>query len=148
LYDTLRLREEPVRGKIEGRMNRRLRFLAALLALFALSAYVGESVWASTCPPGMATPATTDGDLPEPGAHAGMHHGSAPASGDADPPRPDAPPCPLGMAGAGSSCVAAPLPAAATAMAQAALAHAATPLFLDSTHDRLLVAAHFRPPRA
>jgi hypothetical protein len=129
-------------------MNRRIRFLAALLALFALSAYIGEGVWASTCPPGMETAATTDGDPPEAGAHAGMRHGPAPSSGDADPPGPDAPPCPLGMAGAGSSCVAAPLPAVATTLAHAARAHAATPLFLDSTHDRLLVAAHFRPPRA
>jgi hypothetical protein len=128
-------------------MNRRLRSLAALLALFALSAYIGESVWASTCPPGMEMPATMDDGIQEPGAHPGMHHVPAPAPGDPDSSPSNEPPCPLGMAGAGSSCVAAPLPAATTTMAHGALAHAATPLFLDSTHDRLLVAAHFRPPR-
>jgi hypothetical protein len=126
----------------------RIRFLAALLALFALSASIGESVWASMCPPGMEAHASLAEDGAERGAHAGMHHGSAPTSGDSDSSRSDAPGCPLGMAGAGSSCMAVSLPAATSTMTNGPRGHTAPTLFLDSTHDRLLLALHFRPPRA
>jgi hypothetical protein len=128
-------------------MNQRTRVLAALLALFAFSAYFGESVWASVCPPGMETggaPAPTTSDE---GSHAGMHHGLAPSAGDPDHPG-NVPVCPSGMASAGSSCVAASLPAITTTLADPAPEYAVPGFFLDGTHDRLLIALHFRPPRA
>jgi hypothetical protein len=124
-------------------MRSRFRTLAALLALLAFSAYFAEGVWTSLCLPGAETHVHMAIDA--------AHHGShAPAqdSGDPDPSRSDAPSCPLGMTGMGSSCVVASLPASTSTIAQAAPEHAEIPLFLDSTHDRLLVASLFRPPRA
>jgi hypothetical protein len=105
------------------------------MALFALFAYVGESA-AALCPPEMETHAAAD-----------AHAHDLPA-GSPDAPRTDAPPCPLGMSGAGSTCVAAPLPSAATTAGAPALDGTPALAFPDDTRDRLLVAAHFRPPRA
>jgi hypothetical protein len=129
-------------------MSRRLRFLAALLALFAFSAYFAEGVWASLCLPGSETHTSMVVGASDHGAHAGMNHAPGESSDDPGSPRSDAPPCPLGIAGAGSSCVAVSLPAAVTTVAQVAPGYAGAPLFLDSTHDLLVVASHFRPPRA
>ncbi|MBA2670054.1 MAG: hypothetical protein H0U67_06780 [Gemmatimonadetes bacterium] len=129
-------------------MNRRIRSLAALLALFALSAYFGESVWASVCPPGMDTHAVLGDGTPDEGTHAGMNHGPVQSTGDSESPRSDAPVCPFGMTGAGSSCVAASLPAPTTTLADPVPGFAVPRFFLDGTHDRLLTAQHFRPPRA
>jgi hypothetical protein len=130
-------------------MNPRFRTLAALLALFAFSAYFAEGVWATLCLPGAETHASMATDAAHHGSHAGGHHDApAQSSGAPDSPRSDAPSCPLGMTGAGSSCVAVSLPASTSTMAHAAPEHAEVPLFLDSTHDRLLVAPLFRPPRA
>jgi len=84
----------------------------------------------------------------EHGSGAGAHHEPAQTSGDSEPNRSDAPPCPLGMTGAGSSCVAVSLPAVVDPMAPALPGHSVAPLLLDSTHDLLLVASLFRPPRA
>jgi hypothetical protein len=130
-------------------MRSRFRTLAALLALFAFSAYFAEGVWASLCLPGAETHVHMTTDADHHGSHAGgHHHAPVQSSGDSDSPRPDAPSCPLGMTGMGSSCVVASLPASTSTIAQAAPEHAEIPLFLDSTHDRLLVASLFRPPRA
>jgi hypothetical protein len=130
-------------------MNRRIRVLAALLALFAFSAYFGESVWAALCPPGMDAHAAHAGEVADAAdAHAGMHH--APPAPEADPgsTRSDAPACPLGMAGAGGSCVGVSLPARTDVLVPAPAEHATASIPLDDSHDLLLVAAHFRPPRA
>jgi pimeloyl-ACP methyl ester carboxylesterase len=129
-------------------MRSRFRTLAALLALFAFSAYFAEGVWASLCLPGAETQVHMAMDATHHGSHAAGHHAPAQDSGDPDPSRSDAPSCPLGMTGMGSSCVVASLPASTSTIAQAAPEHAEIPLFLDSTHDRLLVASLFRPPRA
>jgi hypothetical protein len=129
-------------------MNRRIRFLAALLALFAFSAYFGESVWASVCPPGMETQGAPGAAASDEGSHAGMYHGPLPSTEDPEHPRSDAPVCPSGIMSAGSSCVAASLPAVTVTLADPALGYAVPPFFLDGTHDRLLIALHFRPPRA
>lgn len=123
-------------------MNRRSRLPAALLALFALLAYMGESV-AAACPPAAETHASA-----EAAADAHAHHAPAGAPESPEPPRDEAPPCPLGMSGTGSTCVAPPLPAAASLDGAAALDRASVLAHLDDTRDRLLVAPHFRPPRA
>lgn len=134
-------------------MNRRLRLLAALLALFAFSAYFAEGVYASLCPPGMDSQSAAAGMTSEHGSqhghHGALHHSAPSPSDDPGPAGSDAPACPLGMAGAGgSSCVSVSLPAAAGAMSLTAPIPSAAAVHLDTTHDRLLVAAHFRPPRA
>jgi hypothetical protein len=120
-------------------MNRRTRRPAARLALFALFAYVGESA-AAACPPAVETHASAQHE-----ADAHAHHAPTDAP---DGPRTDAAPCPLGMGGAGSTCVAAPLPAAASAPGAPALDRTPALATADDTRDRLLVAPHFRPPRA
>jgi hypothetical protein len=133
-------------------MNPRFRFLAALLALFAFSAYFAEGVWAAMCPPGMEAGSHAAAEIAESaahgGAHAGMHHAPAPSSDESEPSPSDSAPCPLGMPGAGGSCVAVSLPALTAVMQSGPVVHAPVIGLLDSTHDRLLVAAHFRPPRA
>lgn len=130
-------------------MNRRIRVLAALLALFALSAYFAESVVAASCLPGSGSGhERIVGDGADLAAHGGMHHAPvAPSEGTPDP-RPEAPACPLGMTGAGSSCVAASLPGAADAVRPLTATVRSVPLLSDQSRDRLLVSAHFRPPRS
>jgi hypothetical protein len=129
-------------------MNARLRLLAAILALFALSAYVAEGVLASLCPPAAETGGVVAGERADPGAHAGLHHVPTESQGETEHSRSDAPPCPMGMAGAGSSCVAVSLPATVAVVQPAATIHEAALLLLEHGPDLLLVAAHFRPPRA
>jgi hypothetical protein len=118
------------------------RTVAALLALFALSAYFAESVMASWCMSGAETSATeamaSDG-------HAGMHHGDGPGS---DRPGSRAPDCPDGMAGAGTSCVAAPLPGTGETVRTAPISQASLLRVHVQSPDLLLISAHFRPPRA
>jgi hypothetical protein len=85
-------------------MNRRFRFLAALLALVAFSAYFAEGVLAGVCPPESSQHA----ELTAHAAHgpAGESHGpgahEAPAEGSHQSH------CPFGMGG--MTCVAASLP--------------------------------------
>jgi hypothetical protein len=128
-------------------MSGRLRTLAALLALFALSAYFAESVMASWCMPGAETSAPAEAAAPA--GHAGMHHGGtegdAPGSEHSDS---EMPPCPSGMTGAGASCVAASLPATSEPARAAPTSRASLLLALVQSPDLLLVSAHFRPPRA
>ncbi len=121
-------------------MNRRLRLAGALAALLALSSYVVESVQAAVCLP-VATANAEAG--PE---HDGMHHGPVQEAPQDD--APDAPQCPLGMAGMGGSCVAVSLPAAEAAPA-AGFETPVPPVASASTlRDLLFAAPHFRPPRA
>jgi hypothetical protein len=129
-------------------MNRRIRFLAALLALIGFTAYFAENLVAASCVPGMETAtaamaghATHDAD-----AHAGMDH-SAPAE-PADDTQTGLPHCPLGMP-AGSTCVvAATLPAPAVATYAPAPAYEHEVFSSYAGVDLLLVHAFFRPPRA
>lgn len=126
-------------------MNRRLRLVGALVALMALSAYFAEGVWASMCMPGM------DGEAPAHAAmdaHTGMSHAAHAPADDSSRPDTEAPDCPLGMAGMGSSCVVVLLPAPVESPVPSVETAAAGQSFADSLHDSLLAAAHFRPPRA
>lgn len=131
-------------------MIRRSRTLVALLALITLSAFLAESAWALLCPPGMEMGGSAAGVVADAGAHTGGTHHSAPApdhSDHAPSDSSDSPGCPPGMASAGT-CGSGALPAA-TAVARAPAAEQTTPLLLsDHTPDLLLVAGHFRPPRA
>lgn len=131
-------------------MNGHFRVVAALLALVALSAHFAESVLiASACPPGMEGGGASTGQVAESGAHAGMKmHGSGRSPDSPEPSRSDAPPCPHGMAGAGPSCVSATLPGMVVALRPIPGGEEASPIVPEETHGRLLVALHFRPPRA
>jgi hypothetical protein len=130
-------------------MKARLRVLAALLALFGLSAYFAESVMAAWCMPGAEAHAVTPVEDTSPAGHAGVHHGGpASDSPGSETTPPGAPPCPFDMTGAGTSCVSAPLPATAQAMRGAPIVRASLLLPLVQSPDLLLVTAHFRPPRA
>jgi hypothetical protein len=131
-------------------MNRRLRILAALFALFALTAYFAESVAASWCMPSMQSAHSEASADSQADPHGGLHHGHTPGepSEGSHCPHSEAPVCPVGMMGAGASCVAALLPATAETMRLAGPTYETSPLGSNQTHDRLLVTAHFRPPRA
>jgi hypothetical protein len=128
-------------------MNRRIRFLAALLSLVALTLSIGESIWASVCPPGIGMEAvaldTAHNDL-----RANVHHGSAPASGDSDRSDSDVPACPWGMTGVGSSCVSVSLLAVAVTLVPTDVVSDLALRPGDVNNDRLLITLHFRPPRA
>lgn len=118
-------------------MIRRLRLAGALVALFALSAYVVESVQAAVCLP-VADAAAQ---------HGGMHHDTAPQDAPQDG-APDAPQCPLGMAGMGGSCVAVTLPAAVAAPAAGFETPVRVIASTSTVTDLLFATPHFRPPRA
>jgi hypothetical protein len=128
-------------------MKARFRVLAALLALFALSAYYAESVMASWCLTGAEPSVLVESDARF--AHGGMHHGGprsdSPGSKPSDS---EVPPCPFGMTGAGATCVAVPLPASTEAVRAAPITQASLPFLLVQSPDLLLVGGHFRPPRA
>jgi hypothetical protein len=134
------------RGCIFLTMIRRFRPLGVLLALLALSAFVGEGVWNSMCPPATGSHHEAAMHAPSGGEHHGSHQGPSEAPVDPDRSHDDAH-CPLGMA-AGASCTAASLPAMAVSLEQSLAVEAGGAFVIDTTHDRLLTATHFRPPRA
>ncbi len=131
-------------------MRTRVRFLGALLALLAFSAYFAEGVWAAMCPPGMApdAPAAAEAEGKPHAGHAGMHRSVPEPSDSPEHSRSDTPPCPFIAVGAGSSCVAVSLPAQGTSLQ--ALLPTAGPVALapGSAHDLLLASTLFHPPRA
>jgi hypothetical protein len=130
-------------------MKRSFRVPAALLALLALSANFADGAGASPCPPDMEShAAAVTPDAEYAAAHA--HHAAAPEPDAGQPPAPhsDAPACPQGMAGTGSTCISASLPVPAATVAPARLDRTPSLSFLDDTRDRLVVAGHFRPPQA
>jgi hypothetical protein len=129
-------------------MNRRVRVLSALLALLAFSAYFAESVMASSCLPGGGAEHVVASGIPGVGMHGGMNHTPSDPSDGSRESHPDSPSCPIGMMGTGGSCVAASLPARADAVRPMAPNHNALFPGSDQNHGLLLVAAHFRPPRA
>lgn len=121
-------------------MNRRIRGLAALLALIGFTAFFAEGLLAVSC----GAPAAVATEAAAAHAHDGMHH-PAPAPAESGS---DAPQCPMGMAG-GTSCLAsatlptngpsARVPGIETEQGMAATADAA----LD-----LIVRTPFHPPRS
>jgi hypothetical protein len=137
-------------GKARGRtfltMIRRFRPLGALLALLALSAFVGEGVWNSMCPPVPGSDHEAATHAASGGEHHGSQHGSSEAPADPDRSHDDSH-CPLGMA-AGASCTAASLPAMAVSLESPPAVVAGGAFVIDTTRDRLPTATHFRPPRA
>jgi hypothetical protein len=78
-------------------------------------------VVSSSCAPLEQANGAAAGELAGSEAHAGMHHALAESSEGAEHSPSDAPTCPMGMAGAGSSCVAASLPGLQTDMPGAML---------------------------
>jgi hypothetical protein len=129
-------------------MSSRIRVFAALLALLSFSLSFAEGVAASLCPPGMEAGGMAAVETGRSAGHPGMHHATAPGPDDSDPSGSDAPQCPLGMGAPGSTCVSVSFPAAAAGIQPTAGSDEAALLFCEGTHDRLLVQAHFRPPRA
>lgn len=132
-------------------MIRRFRPLVALLALVALSAFVAESAWTLVCPPGMEMGGSAAAAVADSGAHTNGMHRPAPApdhSGHAPSDSPDSPACPLAVASACSGCVIVAFPADMAAAQTPVTEHEAVLLLLDRTPDLLVVAGHFRPPRA
>lgn len=120
-------------------MYRRIRFLAALLALMGFTAYVAESLVTSSCLPGMPAMA---GMAATPDSHDGMHHPApAPAESDTETSH-----CPLGMVG-GNACVVAvlPPPTSAARLPGAELVKNASAT-ADAPHE-LFVRTLFHPPR-
>jgi hypothetical protein len=120
-------------------MNRRIRLLAALLALIGFTAYFAESLVAMSCiaeaPAGETSAAAASYD--------GVHHAPhAPAEPDADVPH-----CPLGMAGGSSCLVPATLPVAASAArVPGPEAEPSVAAIADAAHS-LFVRTLFHPPR-
>lgn len=120
-------------------MRIRLRTVAALFALLALSLSTAGGAWAAMCDGGSAVAAA--------GSHEGTHHGhrapEPPRSGDRD-----APSCPLMLPGAAGSCLGAFVGAglAARSSPADAVVHDFAPP--RSTHGLLDPSPPFRPPEA
>ncbi|MBW3655810.1 MAG: hypothetical protein KY444_06865 [Gemmatimonadetes bacterium] len=129
-------------------MKLRFRVLAALLALFALSLTWVQAGWASTCAPGAESTAEASaeagGAASDCATDMGMSHSDDPRSGHGEP---DAPACPFGPMTA-SGCVAPSLPAHTPVAVAPSPEGAVLVGSADSTRDRLLSSAFFRPPRA
>jgi hypothetical protein len=123
------------------RMHRRIRFLAALLALFAFSAFLAEEVWATMCPPDSVQVEMELGEATHHGSH---HHGG----GEADPDGTESTDCPL-MAISGAGCVSVTLPAIQLG-SPSPVAGSLTlrPVDLDRLHDLVVIHGLFRPPIA
>jgi len=132
-------------------MNRHIRFLAALLALFAFSAFIAEEVWASMCGP----------EMPATGIHAIIDHDSPGDTGEthchdaevADthpeaPSSPDGADCPL-MLFAGAGCASVTLAAQSTSLAPVSVTDSPLrPVDRDRLHDLVSIHGLFRPPIA
>jgi hypothetical protein len=122
-------------------MNRRIRFLAALLALFAFSAFLAEEVWATMCPPDMVE---VEMEVGEATPHGGHHHGG----GESDPDDVESPECPL-MAIPGTGCASVTLPAIQPGSASpVAGSLTLQPVSHDRLHDLVSIHGLFRPPIA
>jgi hypothetical protein len=122
-------------------MNRRIRFLAALLALFAFSAFLAEEVWATLCPPDTVQVEMEMGDAAH---HGGHHHGG----GETDPGDTESAECPL-MAIPGAGCVSVTLPAVQPGSASpVAGSLTLQPVSHDRLHDLVAIHGLFRPPIA
>lgn len=133
-------------------MIHRSRTLVALFALLALSAFLVDSAWALACSPRMAECGAgmeMCADEAAASAHSGdaaaAHH-SSPTTDHTQGAPSDAHPCPMALMSGG--CVVAALPAP-TVLTQTVVAQTVVVLpSLDQTPDLLVVAGHFRPPRA
>jgi hypothetical protein len=130
-------------------MKLRFRSLAALAALFTLSVYFAEGLWASLCPPDTHA-ASVEAPMGHEVNGCPMALGDAPVEKPepAETPHPGPAPCPLGPMSASGSCVAASLPAAAAAAVPPFPAGILLSSSPDAARDLLLALAVFHPPRA
>jgi hypothetical protein len=124
-------------------MIRRFRFLAALLALVAFSAYFAEGVVAAACAPGSPQHAEIATDTPH--GTAGHSHGAPAHEAPAESPHQSQ--CPFGMGGS-MTCVAAPLPGTAIAVQPSPASNEGTFIPQQVSIALLLVHPLYQPPRA
>jgi hypothetical protein len=121
-------------------MNRRLRFLTALLALTSLTALFAESLVAMSCMPGSTVEQTTAASA----MHDGMHD-PGPASSHTESETRTPSQCTL----AGSSCAApASLPAAPLVAPVPALVRDLEPIAVVDASPALIIRSLFHPPQA
>lgn len=129
-------------------MKRRIRFLAGILSLLALTFSFAEAVRASTCAPvtTMAGDVMTisSGNVSGPDCH---------VFGEARHGEPDREEgeryCPFGSAMTAQSCTgAASMPAHSSALLAPSFEEAAAGFALEARRDLLLESTLFRPPRA
>jgi hypothetical protein len=118
-------------------MNRRVRFLAALLALVGFTALLAENLVAMSC-----MPANVSDDT---GMHAGLQHATH-AAPENEPEDPAPQHCPLVMAG-GSCLVPVILPAATSYVKVPESARRADPASVPDAADELVVRTLFHPPK-
>ena len=131
-------------------MMTRIRFVAALFALVALSIAGVGGLWASTC--------AGDVDSDTASAAASMAGGcgaemasmmTGNGSEDTKSPDPEGPHCPMAPAASSGACsTVATVPAEAPDFSALSPESAIVPLSASQTRDLLLVSAFFRPPRA
>lgn len=131
-------------------MMSRIRVVAALCALLALSFAWVEGAWASICAGGMDMEATSAVSAMVDGSEAMPMrdmNGSGPVLPDPD--SPQAPHCPFApLAAAGSCLTTASLPAATLDYSVLSPEGAVLPVSRNQTRHLLLVSSFFRPPRA
>lgn len=128
-------------------MHRRFRFLAALLALVAFSAYFAEGVLAAFCAPESSVHAEVVMDSADGPYHGSSHGSHEPAAHEAPAEGSHQSHCPFGMGG-GMTCVAASLPGNATVVAPPPSSPEGTYVPQQVTVALLLANSLYHPPRA
>ncbi|MEX2472798.1 MAG: hypothetical protein WEA34_11490 [Gemmatimonadota bacterium] len=129
-------------------MNRRIRSVAGLLALLALTFSFSEAVWASTCLPGMAmadSAVVLEGATPESveSIPMGMHDERDLRSRDDDRP------CPFSSPLAAQDCAGvSSMPAPSTEPSTPAAEVTSVGFTVPTLRELLLEIVLFRPPRA
>lgn len=129
-------------------MNRRVRSVAGLLALLAFTFSFSETVWASTCIPGMRMDDSTlmsEGAAPEPVEHSptGMDERGDSPGGDNERP------CPFTSALAAQACAGlSSMPAPTTEPSAPAAEVVSVGSTVATLPELLLEITLFRPPRA
>jgi hypothetical protein len=130
-------------------MKRHTCRIGGTLALAAMTLFLVETVWASTCAPGMdmsdLAMALDDHGSPPPDdcMHGWKGHGTNEEDGDDDRP------CPFGHAASAQTCAGITTMPARAMAALAPSPEGVTAVFLELTkRDLLLGAALFHPPRS
>jgi hypothetical protein len=132
-------------------MNSRIRHVAALFALIALTIGTVQGLWASTCLMEMpvATTASTEAAAPSGVCTHGMSaisDGISPSQDDGGTGAPHCPFMPMGVAGSCGAVMA--FPAGSSLSLEPSSPEALLPRFPNEARDLLLAAAFFRPPIA
>lgn len=121
-------------------MSRRFRFVAALMALVAFSAYFAEGVLAIFCVPD--SPHHTEVSMDHAGGEA-----HAPATHDAPTEESHMPQCPFSMGG-GMTCAPVSMPAAAAAIVPRPASSESAFVPAELNIQLLLAHSLYHPPRA